>query len=164
MALIHPVRPPSQWADAQREWSRRLGSHEPPSQTVWGWWWTNEATEVPSYGGAAMAPFAIALGMVALVRRLRRGPAGAFVALAVHGDEDGGRAPDLVVEVRPGTLPSRDGAAEVRVLGEVAPNGALAIELGRRLLFPIAPPKVPSPEQRRAVERRSAPGAGRAPA
>jgi len=119
---IPPVRPPSQWAEAQRELILRYANGATlPSTKVRVRWWT---TPEMSMGGWLGVLFYLA-------RRARRGPAGSFVALWRQGTETA--EPDLVFRPDPRELPSLDGCARGTVHGEYAPNGALLLDIGSRI-------------------------------
>jgi hypothetical protein len=96
---------------------------------------------MPRYGGRLALPIAAVQGVRMMVRRLRRGPAGTFVAVWRLGPESA--EPDLVFRTDAEEVPSMSGSADGTVLGEYAPNGALLVDVGGRRIRPTYNPQRP---------------------
>ncbi len=138
-AWIPPARPPGGWAEAQHELTLRLANGERlPETPVRVRWWTNPYTWWHQYGGW---PGALICLLQMLVRHVRHGPEGTWVALWRR--ESSAQEPDLVFLTSRAHVPSTDGTAYGAVVGEYAPNGALMVELDMCRILPTHNPQRP---------------------
>lgn len=156
-AALPAVRGPNEWPEAQRAFGARLQAGDvPPETPVRARWVSNEQS---SFGGGLGPNGPIALvvkAALALGRRKTRGPGGAYVLVWLEGTAMTEPA-DLIVPVDPDDLPSPSGETDpgdAVVLGEVAPNGALAVDLGGGVIvLPSFNPQVAWGDRRRLGRR-----------
>lgn len=153
---ITPVRTPSSWADAQRAFAAAVVAGQPaPTIEVVVLAVDNPDTWIPAHGGMPLAPVAIAQTVRAIIRRSRRGPAGTYLVLWPLAAKEG-QAPSLIVPIASDDLPDLDSPVAAAVWGEFAPNGALAVAIGGRLVYPNYNPQTPWGDLRKLGLRRLA--------
>jgi hypothetical protein len=152
--LLPSVRHPNLWADAQRELASKVPETAPRTRVHACWWLATESGIARLGGHGAVHLIFIPVYLWAIARRVRQGPPGGFVAIFRSGDDaDRGDPPILVCEVQPDDLPSPTGGGEAIVVGELARNGALVVEIDGRRVLPIHNPAAPTFEERRTSSR-----------
>lgn len=152
--LLPSIRHPNRWADAQRELASDVPEAAPRTAVHVCWWLATESGVARLGGHGVIYLILVPVYLWAAARRLWQGPPGGYIAIFRKGVEaDRGEPPILVCEVEPGDLPSTKGRSEAIVVGELARNGALAIEVEGRRIFPIRHPAAPSFERRHVCSR-----------
>lgn len=153
------MRPPSQWAEAERA-LRQAYATDPgslPTQPVtYCWWFHDEPSEsfsmVPATLGAMVAEV-IEAGVYrrresAAIRRGGLPPANLWGAnrVAIYGlDSQAAALPTVTFEIDAGTFEAPSGAANGTLVGELEPNGAMVLETADgRAIWPVYNPTAPT--------------------